>query len=272
MILAHKNITQLVRLATLLSKGFDCFVHIDLKANLSKADLILLDSLPKNVYLVSNRVAVEIAHYSMIIAVEEIFNLIKKISELNNSSYGYLLLISGQDYPIKKIAEIKSILNSNFPLPILDLHTYDETSWARSVFSRYRFMKLHNLIEKSSDFRPLQKIFKVPLYMVEILYTIINQDPYKRLVKAGLYLRVGSAWWGLSFDILDKVFNYLRENPKIRNVYENLLAPEEHLFQTIVSLIIDDDEFYRFKNSRVQLTKSFFDHPIHGLSKTATLS
>lgn len=107
LIFVHNNPFQVERLINkIASSNSDIYIHIDKKVDLFEFEY--LTSLP-NVYLIKNRVSVNWANFTM---VEAMLSSLQEILDLN-MEYSHINLLSGQDYPLKKIDQLEKYLFSN---------------------------------------------------------------------------------------------------------------------------------------------------------------
>src|SRR3954454_12035046 len=113
LIVAHKNPEQLARLVKSLSyDGESFFIHIDKKCNLKAfQEALQTNELSRHigehgcrVEVIYNRVSVVCGAYSHVGA---IFNSLAEIFS-SKERFDYLVLLSGQDYPIKTNEHIRA--------------------------------------------------------------------------------------------------------------------------------------------------------------------
>ena len=101
LIITYSNPQQTERMIRRMQDpDFDFYIHLDAKLPLSSHAYLAEIS---NVYLIRNRIKVQWAAYSTIQAE---FNSIQEILDSRRRD-DFVTLMSGQDYPVKTIAEIK---------------------------------------------------------------------------------------------------------------------------------------------------------------------
>ena len=93
LILAHKNIDQVIELSQRLSSNFNVYIHFDRKISLSKKQELELNQL--NVKFFS-KYDVKWGSYSIVRATIDLMKL-----SLENPKNTYFHLISGQDWPMQ---------------------------------------------------------------------------------------------------------------------------------------------------------------------------
>lgn len=227
LILAHKDLNHLLRLIDKLDDGNSFFyIHIDLKTSID--DGILKKLLIKNVVLVE-RVNTK---WGDITLVDATLNTMKAAKD-SGINFHSIILLSGQDYPIKSNRYIDNyLLNSPakifmdyFPLP-----NYE--SWAEG--GTYRYKKYYFGNTKSRF---------LAAKVMNLLATLI--PPLSRAIPPDLKHFCGSQWWIIDNYGLNFILDYLDKNPKYLRFHRFTFAPDEMFFQTIVI----NAEDTRIKNS-----------------------
>jgi len=210
-IVAHKFPEQIVRLIRSLSPEAHYFIHIDrrAKAVFTEAQR-LLENTP-NVFLVEKRYPCYWGQFNIVNATLECLRTISKKGE----KYDYAVLISGQDYPIKPVSEIKLFLERNrgrqfieaFPLMEPNRWTNQDGAYqaTRRVLNWHFFFRSHRI------HLPLQR--EIPNSLV----------PYG-----------GSQWWALTRECVDYLIDYVDTHPNVVNYFKNTFIPDELFFQTLV--------------------------------------
>ncbi|MBL7760925.1 MAG: hypothetical protein JNK08_09530 [Sediminibacterium sp.] len=188
---------------------FDFYIHVDAKLPLSSH--AYLKKIP-NVYLIKNRIKVQWAAYS---TVQAAFNSIREILE-SGRSYDFITLMSGQDYPIKSIAEIKQFYADRKGKLLLKYRKF-EGEWEEGMLRVSRYFL--------TDFK-----FKGQHFLERVINRIM---PPKKL-PAGLQFYGSSMFWSLSPDVLEYVLQQFSENKRLVRFFKFCWAPDEFLFQTMI--------------------------------------
>ena len=131
-ILAHtlpKNLSRLI--SRLQGDNTYFYVHIDRKSEIApfQDELKVL----RNVFILEERVDVT---WSDISGVKAILVALKKITEHKRN--GYCIFASGQDYPIKPIADLRSFLEANYGQNYIDLNPI-ENVWKDDGYKKRIF-------------------------------------------------------------------------------------------------------------------------------------
>ena len=113
LILAHKSPVQLKRLIDRLNDGLSFFyIHIDRKSDIEQF-MEIIDG--DNVKFITNRINCLWGDFSQVIAT---INLIEEV--VKNKRDGMVILLTGQDYPIKSLSEIDRFIGENSEYNFID--------------------------------------------------------------------------------------------------------------------------------------------------------
>lgn len=230
LIIAHKNKEQLIRLIKILNdKDFDIYIHLDKKWKLSLEEINDIKFSSSNVKIINKRISGFLDTWSLCqITIELAKEAFKK-----NKNYHYFLLLSGQDYPIKPIKDIKKYLKNVYPKPIIDCTPMTKENW---IYSGFRWIRIHpyyRFVEKISKNKICRKVLLLPIYFIQVIITFILQSPYKRLSRENCSLYGGSAWWILPNEIIENCIKEVENNSKIVRAFKLKNTPEETFFQTM---------------------------------------
>lgn len=211
LIITYTNPKQTERMIrSMQDDDFDFYIHVDAKFPLSSHDQ--LRKIP-NVYFIKNRVDVQWAAFSTIQAE---FNSIQEILDTKRT-YDFVSLMSGQDYPIKSVEEIKQFFESRKGKLLLKYRAF-EGDWeeAKIRVSRYYL----------TNYR---------FYGQNVLERLINKIlPERKPLKEGMKFYGSSMFWALPTHVLEYVLHEVDRNKKAKRFYNYTWAPDEFLFQTVV--------------------------------------
>lgn len=218
LVLAHTDPTHLGRLLRSLDLESDFFVHLDAKAPIAP---FRDQPLPHRTYFCQDRIRVFWASYSSIEATVRMM----EAALTSGREYSHLVLLSGQDYPIKPTANIRGFLlsqpNREF-IRFLDMRESPDhymnhlrQYWLRDYFPGARTSSLEKVIRH--------------------VCLRIRRLPVRKAVPRGMVPCFGSQWWAMTPGCARHVVHYHRANPGFGRFYRTAFAPEEHLFHTIVA-------------------------------------
>jgi len=189
LILAHKMPLQISRLINALrGPEVNFVIHID--ASVSIDDFYEVLKNDKKVYFLDKRVKSSWASYDMIQACLNAFQFI-----LNNLTTDRIILLSGQDYPIKSSKHIHSYFSAN----------------RNKIFINY--VKLPFSKRLGGGLMRFPKIPK-PQY-IEHLYS-------------------GSQWWSFPINLIHYILNFLEAHPDYIRYFKQVYLPDESFFQTLL--------------------------------------
>lgn len=216
LIIAHKNLNQVQRLINALDSSYnDIYIHVDIKYK-EKWQIKSLTSINSELFVFSE-IDVKWGDYSIV----ECEMLLLKAAIKNNYSYYHLL--SGEDFPIKKIDYIYSFFEKSqkefvhFTNNVMSKDDYDRVKYRHFFTKKFRSSKYKIInsfyLKLDSFFTTLQKIFR-----------------FQRKLYFNEYQK-GSQW----FSITSSFANYIVENEKIiHEAFKNTLIPDELFIQTII--------------------------------------
>lgn len=239
--MAHKNIEQLARLIDFFGRiKFDIFVHLDKKwKEINPCDVYNHVKDKNGIYFTNKRISGTLFDFSLI----EITLLLTDKAHEIDCKYGYFILLSGQDYPIKSCNYIANFLDKHYPVPFIDLFGYQLSEndlegsgdWIyRTFFKKIRFGKAQNLLYTHIRNDLLRNIIKVPIYCIESIITMISGSPRDQLTKLQMDMYCGSAWWILPDYIIYGIRDCVEKKNKLVDIVKNITTPEEVFFQIML--------------------------------------
>jgi len=210
LILCHSNPGQLSRLVKrLMHEDAHFYIHLDKKTDI--APFLSLEEMPR-VYFVKKREKVYWGSYSIVQATlnafEEILN--------SGTSYDYINLLSGQDYPLKSTQAIHDFFKQNKNKAFMHFLSVDH-EWQEAIpritkyhLTDYNFPGRHKVERWMSVVLPARKF---PLSLV----------PMGR-----------SQWFTIAPRFAAHILDYLKREPKLARFFKLTWAPDEMIFQTIL--------------------------------------
>lgn len=220
LMLAHKNIKQIIELTSILNKKFEVYIHLDRKCNLSDKDKLILGKM-KNVFLYQ---VFDVKWGGFNICKAEIFLLKEAMKNKNNT---YFHIISGQDWPVKNIEEIYNFYeNSN--------KIYMKYSLSKGIKKAGEPIILWQKYYFNYDKINRRSFFGKIYHRIRLLYqTLKNVNKFKDLnIEMDIYQ--GSQWIDLPRFAVKYCLDYLETH---KNYYEMLktgFCSDELLFQSIL--------------------------------------
>jgi hypothetical protein len=265
LITAYHHPEHLVRtIRKLISKDSAFFIHIDKKSNLSGfvTELSKLKNLADITLL--PRFNCFWGGAGLTNAILSGLNEILKANKFNR-----IVLISGQDYPIKSLDSIFEFFNRHdknnyiqyFKLP------YDEWDLGgMNRINRYHFRLLGKNFISPPVHEPGDAFAKLFYKMVSLRFGGLREFP------EGLQPFGGYTWWKITADAAQEILNFIHKRPDYLKFHQYTLIPDEMFFQTILlnskndlllnSIVNDDLEYIKwipYSSHPEILTSSDFD-------------
>ena len=130
--------------------------------------------------------------------------------EQSRSAFDYVILLTGQDYPIKSNDDIESFFRSASGKSFMGFSALPSNSWSpRGGLDRIEYRHLR-------------------------LYGRHLRSPLRRPFPTGLRPYGGGAYWCLSRACIEYVVRFVAERPDVVAFFRSVDIPDELFFQTIV--------------------------------------
>jgi len=216
-ILAHKQPEQLYRLVEKLDDSSSTFfIHIDKKKSISDFNNLLFFG--SKVQFIDR----ESSNWGEIGIIMAILNALRAIKEFNKK-IEHIILLSGQDYPIKSNDYINNFFSTS----------------PYSVFIEYWTMPNFEIWKGSGGMSRINKyFFGVKPYKKFIAKTInfisIFLPFFRRKLPYKLKPYGGWMWWSMDFYALNYILQFLDDHPKYLKYHKYTFIPDEIFFQTIL--------------------------------------
>lgn len=220
LILAHKNIDQVIELASRLSTDFEIYIHLDKKANITVDQSRKIKKITKG-YI--SKYDVKWGSYSIVKATIDLMKM-----ALNNNQNTYFHLISGQDWPLMSPAKIyeyfehtNQIYMNYWPAVSMRKTGEPEIWWAKYYFN-------YDSINRRTTFG---KVYHRLLLLVQTVLRI------NKLNKYGLkedYIYAGQEWVDIPRDALEFAITYYEQHPNLEKIFSTSFCSDEMWLQTIL--------------------------------------
>ena len=216
-ITAYHNFEQLERNLTVWSRYFNCYVHIDKKADIATDENIKKLNQIENVYAES-KYKINWGSYLHLMAILDLIRVAQK-----NEDNKYYHIISGDDYPLKKPEEFYSFFDNNDKCY---MECTDITN-IPAMKLRYEIFHFMHLVNRKGKNKPLIFIDKV----VRKIQTVLKVKRHRSFQYKGL------VWGSFSRKAVDYVINRFDNSNDVKFL-KYCEIPEEFLFQ---NYLMDSD-------------------------------
>ncbi|WP_283595108.1 beta-1,6-N-acetylglucosaminyltransferase [Limosilactobacillus galli] len=219
LVLAHKNINQVIELSALLRKKFEVYIHFDKKAHLNE------DQQDRLVDLGVHWIATQDVHWgawSIVQATIDLFNLALKDKRIT-----YFHLISGQDWPTKNLDEIYRFFEDNEQLYIWNYPSAEYKKAGEPLVDWQKFYFDYDRINRRSKFGKIYHRLSI------VKQTLLHVDKLKKL-GIDLTLYNGSQWVDLPRDASAYLIDYLQKHPNVEETFKTGFCSDEFWVPTIL--------------------------------------
>lgn len=227
--MVHKNAAQIGRLIQALAhEDFDFFIHVDKRSDIE--EFAQLRGLPQ-VYFIRHRVWARWASYRF---TEGVLQSMQEIVS-TGTTYDFIALLSGQDYPIKPAASMHAYLARHQGRSFLSYEAQGSAWWQHAI----------NRVEQ---YHLLYFEFKYQYTIQNILNRLLPKRKFP--LSCTLYGGPNGSWWTLSRDAAAYVLDFVKQNPALARFSRFTWGSDEFLIPTILmnsplrDFIINDN--YRY--------------------------
>ena len=239
---AYKLPEQVIRLVKKLdSPGAFFYIHIDKRSG-DQVFHVIKDALRsfENVIFLKR-------HSSYYGSFGHVRATLKGIDAIvrSNPDFDYVVLLTGQDYPIKSNAYIQDYLKRNYGKSFISYYMLDDPF---AVKWRERLGRLYYFNEKGSHTFPGDKLIRKVFY--KLWNVSKNTDDQELFFPNGLTPFFGNAYWVLNRKHVEYVVRFVQEKPGYVSFFKHTRVPDEVFFHSLLlnafdsNEILNDDLFY----------------------------
>ena len=224
LITAHTDPTHLKRMIDSLPQDSVFLVHIDAKADITSFTSIISNP---HVYFIKDRTNVM---WGSIGVVEAQMKLINKALELHcKVPIDYLVMLSGQDYPLWSNERILSFLSQNKGKEFIVTMCMENQGEAAQLYREHRPFNY-----KYWRYGSLGSKFRVALR--KIIYAIgIRKSIHFKANGRSYVIYKGSMNWIISPELATLALDYWENNPEYVHYFHDGFAPDETFIQTLTA-------------------------------------
>ncbi len=240
-ILAHKNPQQLKRLVQKLQTNeVNFYIHIDANVNAKpfKEEL----SLFQNIFFVSENLR-EQGTWGDIGIVKATIHCLQMIPKNQNKSY--VVLLSGQDYPLQNNQQIKIQFEKNYGTNFLACFALPHPGWGGyGGLDRLKFYKF-NISKQRKDLVQIPSLWCSHFYTKKTLVILFKN--FKKLKLINLLQLVfprklnisiapygGGQWWAMPIETILIMLGYIQSHPEYISFHKYTLSPDEIFFHSLL--------------------------------------
>ena len=223
---AYKYLEQLARLVHRLhDAGVGVFIHVDKRSGAIDALVEATRDL-RDVYFLDRHACLwgDFGHVAA--SLKGIEAIVARAV-----GYDYVILLTGQDYPIKTNRQIRDALQQAVGRSFMNYFSLPTSEWEGGGLDRIERWHLY----------AMNRHFVIPS----------PRWPFpKRRFPTGFRPFGGSSYWCLAWDCVRYVHQFTRANPRFVNFFRHVDVPDELFFQTVLlnsplgERIVNDDLRY----------------------------
>lgn len=220
LIICHKNLEQVGKLIEFFDEEFVFYIHIDKQSTIPQKDV---EHFAKSHCRVKIFRQFSVTWGGINILRAELY-LLRKI--IKNEKVDYIHFCSGQDYPIKRLDDIKKFYEENKGREFIEFHSLPFPKWNNGTYWRFEKFQLFDYLDW---YKPKHKSI--------IDYVNRLQDILK--IKRGVpnqYAKLygGSNWMSITFDCAKYVSELKGSRRRFFNRLRLTFAPDEVYFHTVI--------------------------------------
>ena len=226
-LLCHKDPDAIIRQAKRLTATGD-YMAIHFDANAAQADFDKIKSALNsnaNVTFVKKRVRCGWGEWSLVQAT--IYTVQAAVAAYPRATHFYML--SGDCMAIKTAEYTHKFLDEN-DADFIETFDYFESDWIKTGMKEERLIYRHYFNERNR-----KKLFYGAMALQQKL-------GIKRDLPRDLQIRIGSQWWCLRRQTVEKVLGFIRDRRDVTRFFSTTWIPDETFFQTIVPHVVALDE------------------------------
>lgn len=266
LILAHHSPQQLKRLVQRLNDVHSNFyIHIDLKSDINQFELLLFN---ENIHFIRQRVNAIWGNYSI---VQATLNGLKQI--LKDNKKGFVILLSGQDYPLAGNKEIEDYLQINKSYNFIDIKTIEE-AWPGEFLNKTKkyyinltpkrgnglFISYFGEISLHSFLRTSFRLIKNSIIQKNFTLFLTFFKSFKQRISPVHSQFGGSQWWALNYETVVKIMDYLNCHSNYLEYYKFTYIPDEIFFHTVIKILQEKDKSILIKPSLMYVNWQRLDY------------
>ena len=225
LILCHKDPEGIVAQAGRLIAGGDFVaIHFDARTPQAAFDR-LSQALGTNpaVTFARNRIKCGWGEWSLVAATLE--TLAAAVKAFPDATHFYML--SGDCMPIKSAAFVHAFLN-NDDADYVESFDFFKSDWIKTGPRKDRLIYRHYVNERRHKW---------------LFYASMNLQRslgLARKIPSDLAIQIGSQWWCLRRDTVEKIIDFTRARPDVMRFFRTTWIPDETFFQTLVRHLVPD--------------------------------
>lgn len=220
LILAHKNLDQVIELCNTLNSFFNVYVHVDNKCQITTEQRRKLKDVSS---YYSNKYNVKWGSYSIVRATIMLMN-----EALKNEDNQYFHLISGQDWPLRSPQEIFDYYENNNSIYMNYFKSIDIVKSGEKLIWWTRFYFNYDYVNRRSLFGKIYHRFLIRGQR------ILKINKLKRFGIQDNYMYSGEEWIDIPRDALEYALSEYERRKELQKIFSSSFCSDEMWIQTIL--------------------------------------
>lgn len=221
LILAHKNLQQVIQLSGLLRSTFEVYVHIDKKSNVTTEQLASFNRLGVHIY---QKIDVKWGGWSIAAATQLLYK-----EALKNPDITYFHLISGEDWITVSPNKILDYFNQTDLIYLQSELSQTTIKSGEKVINWTKFYYNYDYV-KFSRRSFIGKLYHRVLYWSQNLLQI---DKFKKY-KFNLSIYQGGVWSSLPRYAVTYLLETYESDERYEKIFKTSFCPDEMWMQTLL--------------------------------------
>lgn len=260
LIMAHRDMEQIIELTEILRKKFEVYIYFDMKMNVSSEEKANLQQMGAHVYQVVN---VNWGGWGIAEAARILMQ-----EAMKNPEITYVHVISGQCYPAENVEKIYDFYenNTNIYMTASPVEGAKKSGEPLIWWQKYYFN--YDKINRRTTFGKVYHRLNIAVQ------TVLHVDKIKKL-GIDLELFEGANWMDLPRDAVEYLLQYFDTHENVQKLFMTGFCPDEFWVQTILCnseykkrIVNDHHRFmkweHRYGSYPAILDESDFDEICHG--------
>lgn len=235
-ILVHKQPLQLLNIIQQMKHEDDYFfVHVDKKSEL-KDFVSIIDMQSSNCCFLVKR---QNGRWGDLGIVKATLDCMRAVNN-HSVSFDHIVLLSGQDYPIKPLDEIRGFLERNIGYSFIEYQGLPTASLDYGGLNRINAYSF-NVMNRRETYIPWSwtNSFNFKGKMLNLCLGFCVLFLPKRKFPFGWQPYYGSQWWSMSKEAYSKALKFLDNDRKYFQYHKYSLLPDEMFFQSLLLNLYD---------------------------------
>lgn len=247
LILAHKNIDQVIELSQRLSSCFNVYIHFDKKVSLSEKQELSLKKLNVNFF---SKYDVKWGSYSIVRATIDLMKL-----ALENPKNKYFHLISGQDWPMEAPQKIYDFFEDTNKIYMNYWRAIDMKKTGEPEIWWIKYYFNYDQINRRTTFGKIYHRFLL------LIQTIGRVNKLKKYGVNEKDIYAGQEWVDVPRDALEYAIKYYEIHPELEKIFSTSFCSDEMWLQSILCNSQYKDRIDRDIHHYIEMTEKHGSRP-----------